>query len=244
VNERPRQDFDDDPVDNAGENGTAGEPKTAGLTLYVALDDWPPEPVFTPKTPLNRARLALIDCPGQVHRLAGEFGDREQASQVASGFAAVSPDELPSEVHGHFAARPFRDGEGAWRVAVCYEDALPTPVFPDFHSWVGEWLVPVIRRPLKSGSVWCPQWWRHAEVVARLHSLWHAWESARSEGEAAMSYWWTMHFDPHFAVLTDSTRGPFAACKEQVHDATKPGVLPCEPPPSDWDWPGGRILGV
>ncbi len=117
-------------------------------------------------------------------------------------------------------------------------------LFPDFHTWVGEWLVPVIHRPLKSGTVWCPEWWRHAEAVGRLHALWQAWESSRVEGGPAMSYWWTMHFDPHFTVLTDSTHGPFSACKEQVHDATKPAALPCEPPPSDWDWPGGQILGV
>lgn len=244
MNERPRQDFDDDPVDSTEQKKLAPDGNLEELTLEVALDDWPPEPVFAPTTPLDRARLALIDSPGQVHRLAGEFADLEQALRIASGFAAASPDELPSEAGGHFSARPFRDGEGGWQVAVCYDDAVGTPVFADFHTWVGEWLVPVIHRPLKSGTVWCPQWWRHPEVVARLHALWQAWESARSEGEAAMSYWWTMHFDPHFAVLTDSTRGPFAACKEQVHDGTKPGVLPCEPPPSDWDWPGGRILGV
>lgn len=109
-------------------------------------------------------------------------------------------------------------------------------VFPDFHTWVGEWLVPVVRRPFKAGSVWCPQWWLHPEALRRLDALWRAWESSRAEGGAGMSYWWVMHFDSHFAVLTDGARGPFAACKDEVHDP-KIQPLPCDTPPGDWSWP-------
>ena len=56
------------------------------------------------------------------------------------------------------------------------------------EEWVHEWLFPVYRRSvLGHDRVWCPQWWRHAEAVARLESLWRAWEQtgldrARSAG--------------------------------------------------------------
>ena len=36
-------------------------------------------------------------------------------------------------------------------------------------EWVQEWLFPVYRRSVRGHErVWCPQWWRHAEAVARL----------------------------------------------------------------------------
>jgi hypothetical protein len=37
------------------------------------------------------------------------------------------------------------------------------------EEWVAEWLFPVYRRSvLGHDGVWCAQWWRHAEAVARL----------------------------------------------------------------------------
>ena len=116
----------------------------------------------------------------------------------------------------------------------------PTTAFPDFQTWVGEWLTAIIQRPFKSGSTWCPEWWEHPEAVARLDALWRAWEAARIEGGSGMSYWWTMHFDSHFAVLSDDTRGPFAACKDQVHEADahkQLATLPCNPEPAGFRWP-------
>ncbi|MDQ2729254.1 MAG: DUF4913 domain-containing protein [Actinomycetota bacterium] len=109
-------------------------------------------------------------------------------------------------------------------------------LYPSFETWMIEWLVPTIRRPLRSGVMWCPEWWRHPEAMARLDALWRAWESARLEGGGGMSYWWTMHFDSHWAVLT-SDRGPFAACKDRTHD-DRLEMLPCSSPPEDWPFPG------
>jgi hypothetical protein len=120
------------------------------------------------------------------------------------------------------------------------DDEMATTLFPDFQTWVGEWLTAIIHRPFKSGATWCPEWWRHREAVARLDALWRAWEAAVVEGGGGLSYWWTMHFDSHFAVLSDAANGPFAACKEGVHvtDSNKViGTLPCKPEPEDWDWP-------
>jgi hypothetical protein len=126
-----------------------------------------------------------------------------------------------------------------------YDDAEATEaadesraLYPDFETWMIEWLVPTIHRPLRNGVLWCPKWWAHTEAVTRFDSLWRAWESARLEGGAAMSFWWVMHFDPHWSVMT-SDRGPFAACKDRTHEegAKRLDTLPCDSPPEDWTWP-------
>lgn len=116
--------------------------------------------------------------------------------------------------------------------------AEPSAYFPDFQTWMVEWLAPTVRRPLRSGVMWCSEWWRHPEVVTRLDALWRAWEAARVEGGAGMSYWWTTHFDAHWSVLT-SDRGPFVACKDKTHDG-RLDMLPCDPPPENWAWPSDK----
>lgn len=111
-------------------------------------------------------------------------------------------------------------------------DEQPTALFPNFETWVVEWLIATIHRPLRGGVMWCPQWWRHEEAAVRLDALWRAWEMARIEGGSAMSYWWDMHFDAHWAALS-SDQGPFAACKDQVH-SDKLTALPTAAPPEGW----------
>ena len=75
-------------------------------------------------------------------------------------------------------------------------------------------------RPLSVGRsgrllIGCGQWLERAEAVERLRALWEAWKAARAEGGNAMSYWWTVHVDAHWAALTDSATGPFSACARE-----------------------------
>jgi hypothetical protein len=216
-----------------------GDFRLVDATLEGA-EGWP-EPSPAPRrNPLEVARGTLIDSPGVAQRLAWRFDSAEQAAQAAAAFIGVDPSDLMPGSTGCFEAVPVLDKRsGRWQVVARYVEPPPSTVFPDFHTWVGEWLVAVIRRPLKSGAVWCPEWWRHPEAVARLDALWRAWESSRAEGGSGMSYWWTMHFDSHFSVLSDAARGPFAACKDQVHDG-KLEALPCNAPPVDWSWPAAQ----
>lgn len=58
---------------------------------------------------------------------------------------------------------------------------------------------------------WCPQWHEHGEAVARLESLWLAWEHLRHGEGTEQSQWWVQHADPQMAVLMDP-EGPFKHC--------------------------------
>ncbi|MGI8558855.1 MAG: DUF4913 domain-containing protein [Solirubrobacteraceae bacterium] len=54
--------------------------------------------------------------------------------------------------------------------------------------------------------VWCPQWWRHAEAVARLESLWRAWEHLRHDAAPGLSVWFRDHADHHLTILLHARR--------------------------------------
>lgn len=199
-------------------------------------EPWPDPRPGPPPGPLEQARAELVDHPGQARRLACSFASPEQARRAAEVFVDTDPTAYAPRLPGSFEAVPVpASPEGTWGVLVRFLPAVPETSYPDFHTWVGEWLVPVVRRPLKASALWCPQWWRHPEAVLRLDALWRAWEASRAEGGTAMSYWWVMHFDSQFSALSDATRGPFASCKDGTHSA-KLEALPCEPPPEDWRW--------
>jgi len=120
------------------------------------------------------------------------------------------------------------------------------------EEWVSEWLFPVYRRAvLGHERVWCPQWWRHAEAVARLESLWRA--SRRLGAGAprpACPSGFATHADHHMTVLLDAD-GPFKGC--DGHHSDRPlEQLPHDPPPDgmfepneipDASAPGGHRIG-
>jgi hypothetical protein len=98
------------------------------------------------------------------------------------------------------------------------------------EEWVGEWLFPVHRRSvLGHDRVWCPQWWRHAEAVARLESLWRAWEHLRQDAATGLSVWFRDHADHHMTILLDAD-GPFKGCDSR-HSDHPLDELPHDPPP-------------
>ena len=99
------------------------------------------------------------------------------------------------------------------------------------EEWVGEWLFPVYRRSvLGHDRVWCPQWWRHAEAVARLESLWRAWEHLRQDAATGLSVWFRDHADHHMTILLDAD-GPFKGCDGR-HSDRPLDELPHDPPPA------------
>jgi hypothetical protein len=106
----------------------------------------------------------------------------------------------------------------------------PSLYYLTVEEWVGEWLFPVYRRSvLGHDRVWCPQWWRHAEAVARLESLWRAWEHLRQDAATGLSVWFRDHADHHMTILLDSD-GPFKGC--DGHHSDRPlDELPHDPPP-------------
>lgn len=108
----------------------------------------------------------------------------------------------------------------------------PQLYYPDLLTFVRDYLGPMYRRSLSShGATWCPEWWKHAEAIARLEALWRAWEFLRLDAHTGMSVWFRDHADHHMAVLL-SADGPFKGCKPEGHgERLKP--LPLIAPPDD-----------
>ena len=109
--------------------GTTSKPTGAKAEAYRLeetrldrkLEAWPAEPPKAAKTNLERARLALIGSPGEVHRLGWRFSDVGRASALAAGFARAKPSKLYPGATGAFEARAYFDPEARkWRVAARY----------------------------------------------------------------------------------------------------------------------------
>ena len=84
--------------------------------------------------------------------------------------------------------------------------------YPTLVAWVEGLLAPMYRRAVDGrATTWCPEWWRHAEALTRLEAIWRAWEHLRLDPMTGISVWFTMHADPHMAVLLDPA-GPFTGC--------------------------------
>jgi hypothetical protein len=84
-----------------------------------------------------------------------------------------------------------------------------TPVYPDWVTWVEEWLsVRVSRRPQKVR--WCHRYAEHPEVADRLEALWHAWEAQWPEA-ATRVLWFRDGLDHQLPIIT-ADDGPLREC--------------------------------
>jgi hypothetical protein len=111
-------------------------------------------------------------------------------------------------------------------------DEPTRPYFPDLLTFVRDYLAPMYRRNLAGpGVTWCPEWWKHAEAIARLEALWRAWEHLRRDPRTGMSVWFRDHADHHMAVLL-SADGPFKGCKPDKHGERLSALPHTEPPDS------------
>ncbi|GAB2689625.1 DUF4913 domain-containing protein [Thalassiella azotivora] len=103
--------------------------------------------------------------------------------------------------------------------------------YPNVEVFVTEQLAPMYRRHLDGRNrTWCPQWWRHAEAIARLEALWRAWEHLRHDPALGISIWFRDHADHHMTVLLDPD-GPFKGCSHEKGHASRSEPLPLEHPP-------------
>ncbi|WP_228837525.1 DUF4913 domain-containing protein [Nocardia amamiensis] len=106
---------------------------------------------------------------------------------------------------------------------------------PMIHSnvvdFVENYLAEVYRRQVTdlSDTVWCPEWWKHAEAVARLDALWRAWEHYRQDGATGLSIWFLDHADPHMQKLFDP-KGPFKYCSVRNGHKDMLSPLPTKSP--------------
>jgi hypothetical protein len=90
-----------------------------------------------------------------------------------------------------------------------------------YYQSLGEfagWLLQVYRRSTRGQArVFCPQWWKHPEAVARMDALWRAFEQLRQDPGTGMSVWFRDHADHHMSVLLDAD-GPFKGCEDGHSD--------------------------
>ncbi len=165
--------------------------------------DWPGPGAEPAGSPLAKVREELVQQAGVARRLDRSFATRPEATQVAKAFVEhADPGRYVPGASGRFEAMVVRnDDQNCWHVVVRFVPEGPAAAFLDAVEWFEGWLAPIVRRPLKAGTYWCGQWQEHAEAVERVTALWEAWEAARAEGGNAMSYWWTVHFDAHWAAL-------------------------------------------
>ncbi|MBY6366923.1 MULTISPECIES: DUF4913 domain-containing protein [Rhodococcoides] len=115
----------------------------------------------------------------------------------------------------------------------------PTLVFESMAVWFDRWFSVTVARRLSGtagrGRVFCPQWWRHDEVVGRLRDLWLAWEKAKaSDDRGAGSAWWLHDADPTLRVLLDAEAGPMYQCTRDNHVDTRPLQATLVAPPPGW----------
>jgi len=101
--------------------------------------------------------------------------------------------------------------------------------YPNVGEFVTDRLVHLVPLPPpESGQVWCSSWFRHAQALSRLDSIWRAWENLRFDPALGMSNWWTHYADPNMRALMDARTGPFARCVNG-HQSNEP--LPVDPAP-------------
>ncbi|MFB0836157.1 DUF4913 domain-containing protein [Arthrobacter halodurans] len=110
------------------------------------------------------------------------------------------------------------------------ESAEPKLFFGSVNEFVREHLVHVYRRKVgpQGQHRWAAEWWRSAEAISRLESLWRSWEHLRLEGTIGMSVWWLQHADPQMRVLMDPD-GPFAPSEDENRGGD---ALPYVEPPT------------
>ncbi len=120
-----------------------------------------------------------------------------------------------------------RDDEGATD-----PEEAPEPYFRNVDVFVREFLAPTYRRSLEgSHRVWCAEWWRHAEAINRLESLWRAWEHLRLDPATGMSIWWRDHADHHMPALL-APDGPFKGCGSDRGHQPRASPFPTAVPPA------------
>ncbi|MCE0459609.1 DUF4913 domain-containing protein [Curtobacterium flaccumfaciens] len=111
-----------------------------------------------------------------------------------------------------------------------------------FIKWVQLQLsrVEAYGQPVRKQAQWCPEWWKHPEVVQRLYVSWRGYLKAaklQAEGDGlAKSAWWVQHWDHHARIIFDEQYGPFRACNSAGHLADNKGerlTIRSQEPPED-----------
>ena len=116
------------------------------------------------------------------------------------------------------------------------EQARP-PLYPSVQTWVEHYFTRMFMHRIADNPRvrWCPQWWQHAEAIARLTILWNTWEAARWQPSAKPAWW--LDLDHHLPILL-GLDGPFRNCRNNQGDRDgrhQPDAVPVtDPAPPGW----------
>ncbi|ROQ30876.1 uncharacterized protein DUF4913 [Frondihabitans sp. PhB188] len=114
----------------------------------------------------------------------------------------------------------------------------------DFLDWFDQHFHTAEATGSREIAIWCPEWWLHPEVNARLWALFRAHQAVElSLSLDALSDWWLNHWDRHKLVLFDAQTGPFKDCdmtQGHLYQRTRGRHGPAVPaplPPDGWHPP-------
>ncbi|MFD0360006.1 DUF4913 domain-containing protein [Nocardia sp. GCM10030253] len=107
-------------------------------------------------------------------------------------------------------------------------DEQTPSVYRSVPEFVENYLSLIYRRDIDIHA-WCPEWWQHAEAVARLDALWRTWEYYRLNAHTGLSVWLLDHADAQMSVLL-SPDGPFSGCSVRNGHSAKIPPLPLKAP--------------
>ncbi|MGW5880216.1 DUF4913 domain-containing protein [Nocardiopsis terrae] len=149
--------------------------------------------------------------------------DYQDALAAMMAFVDSVPEESPASPPEPVSAPE----SGGWDEPP--QEQKPELFCGSVDEFVREVILPIYQRQVgvRGSRRWSAQWWRNAEAVSRLDSMWRSWEHLRQDGATGMSTWWRDHADYHMERLL-SPEGPFG----RSEDANLPGQpLPYQAPP-------------
>jgi hypothetical protein len=110
----------------------------------------------------------------------------------------------------------------------------PAATWHDVEDWVVNMMQETLERRATNTRRWCPQWYKHPEVLTRFRILYASYREV--EGLDAISYstWFLDHLDRHLDAIF-SPDGPFAACSPDRH-APHRGLVIARNENAEADW--------
>nr|WP_249277020.1 DUF4913 domain-containing protein [Rhodococcus sp. 06-621-2] len=165
-----------------------------------------------------------------------QAGVNKRLSAEVDAIAAAQFEEmLTPELHRQLADATKAKLEAELAVALSADSDAESErlKFGSVEQFVREHLAVLYRREVEDvpHRCWCPQWWRHAEAVARLEALWRSFEHLRTDPHTGMSVWLRDHADHHMEKLFASD-GPFQNCDTRTGHSDRLHPLPTTPAPS------------
>lgn len=185
------------------------------------------------------ARVQPLELGALLEEAIGKAVNAQITAEAKDVAAGVVADMLTPEVLEEMRQTAIRDAEAALAPALDpeqdgdeaeEEQEPPQPKYATVEAFVEQYVAPLYRREVSArGSErslrWCPRWWDHGEVYARMEALHGAFEFLRLGATVEQSNWFLMHLDPMMDRILDP-EGPFKYCSVIKGHSTELAALP------------------